>query len=164
MDLRVNTKSESAVAQHKENDNITWRYHAHWLKSPGAVGVNVCKSPSTSSSEAWDCAISSKPGCPTGNHTESQGVIASVPPVLLPAHCMLTLIQLPGDLGDNSGSQCSLREQGLATAPFDPDLNCIEDRLSDAAVTVALARPALLPRTAPCCTGAHRLWCRCRSC
>ncbi|KAL7832063.1 hypothetical protein AOLI_G00296110 [Acnodon oligacanthus] len=107
---------------------------------------------------------SSKPGCPTGNHTESQGVIASVPPVLLPAHCMLTLIQLPGDLGDNSGSQCSLREQGLATAPFDPDLNCIEDRLSDAAVTVALARPALLPRTAPCCTGAHRLWCRCRSC
>ena len=61
-------------------------------------------------------------------HSESQTAIASVPPVLLPAHCMLTLIQLPGDLGDNSGSQCSPRDQGLATAPFDPDLNCTEDR------------------------------------
>lgn len=113
LDVRLNTNLHNAEALCYRN--ITLRYQLCLLIIAKMVRLVFENQPPRLPWRRLGSVICLRPAVPQGTHWKSLLKIASVPPVLLPAHCMLTLIQLPGDLED-----CS--ENGTrATVSFDPD-------------------------------------------
>lgn len=115
MDVRINLNTDHAEALCIRNITLSFEStrKRHYSK------VTACKSASLSSLEAsgW-CDQPWARLSHRGTHWKSLLKIASVPPVPVPAHCMLILIQLPEDLGD-----CS-ENRTWATVSFDPDPSC----------------------------------------